>query len=104
MIDKVRAIAYKLQLPEGSRIYPVFHISLLKKKISSHQVVSFILPACGEEDSIILVFELVLKRRVILSNQFPVIQWLNHWKNLLVEKASWEGMNFIPKKFPHFQP
>ncbi|KAL3534920.1 hypothetical protein ACH5RR_003381 [Cinchona calisaya] len=78
VIKKVGSIAYKLQPLESSRIHPMFHISFLKRQVGSDRVVSSTLPVWGEEDVAILVLKAVLKRRVILRNQLPVIQWLIH--------------------------
>nr|GEV03683.1 Ty3/gypsy retrotransposon protein [Tanacetum cinerariifolium] len=38
IIDKIRDVAYKLQLPESARIHPIFHVSLLKQAVGNHPV------------------------------------------------------------------
>ncbi|RDX67318.1 hypothetical protein CR513_53822, partial [Mucuna pruriens] len=70
IIEKISSTAYRLQLPEGSKIHPVFHVSLLKKSLigtaTSQPLPSFLaddwelhgikealvrwqqLPACGD--------------------------------------------------------
>ncbi|PNX79613.1 hypothetical protein L195_g035599 [Trifolium pratense] len=44
-----RAIAYKLKLPEDSKVRPVFHVSLLKKVVAPN-VEPQPLPSCMKED------------------------------------------------------
>jgi hypothetical protein len=50
VMRKINLVAYKLELPQGSCIHPVFYISLLKRRLGSEEVVLPHLPEILEDD------------------------------------------------------
>nr|XP_027071740.1 uncharacterized protein LOC113696535 [Coffea arabica] len=103
IIAKVGAVAYKLQLPDGARIHPVFHVSLLKKRIGDAQGIDPMFPAWDSSDQYLLQPEKILKRRATKRNSQVVIQYLVKWDQLPESESSWEDKDFIDKQFPEFQ-
>ena len=63
MIRKVGEVAYELELPTGSKIDYVFHVSCLKKVIGNHIQVLETLPPLDDEGQLTLVPERILKTR-----------------------------------------
>ena len=57
-------MAYKLKLPKDSRIHPVFHVSLLRKKLGATQNASVELSPITIDEEIIFKPEAILDTRV----------------------------------------
>ncbi|GJQ99980.1 RNA-directed DNA polymerase, eukaryota, reverse transcriptase zinc-binding domain protein [Tanacetum coccineum] len=76
IIDKIRNVAYKLQLPESSKIHPIFHVSLLKHVVGNHAVEPT-LPQGLEMDSLTPSLpEKCLAVREVTKKGEKVPQWL----------------------------
>jgi hypothetical protein len=64
VLHRIGIMAYKLELPPLSRVHPVFHVSCLKKVISSKIPIQTIFPEINEEGKIILEPETILETRI----------------------------------------
>lgn len=104
VLARVGKVAYKLELPVGSRIHPVFHVSQLKKKLGHNRVPIRDLPYADEMGQIRIEPMAVLSRRMIKRNNRPVGQMLIQWTNSQPEDATWEDASFVEKQFPSFHP
>jgi hypothetical protein len=99
---KVGNRAYRLQLPQGVLIHPVFHVSQLKLHIGDKAIPSPDLHLVLPDGTIKTGPLLVLQVRQIPRNNEAVVQWLVQWQNLSPEDATWEDADIIKHAFPDF--
>ncbi|GJN40469.1 hypothetical protein PR202_gb29684 [Eleusine coracana subsp. coracana] len=102
VMEKIGAVAYKLQLPATVGIHPVFHVSQLKKHLGAQVVPQADLPMVTPEVHIKIAPETATETRVVPRGDFVVTQWRIKWLNLPDTSAKWEDKLFIKATFPEF--
>ena len=96
VLQRIGPVAYKLELPTGSRIHPVFHISVLKKTICTDTSAQQSLPdVCEDDASFLPTPQAVLDHRVQKGHQEVLI----HWKGLSPADATWEDLQNMKRRF-----
>ncbi|KAG8661120.1 hypothetical protein MANES_02G212292v8 [Manihot esculenta] len=102
VLSRVGAVAYKLRLPAACSIHPVFHVSMLKKKLGGEGISPVIDLPATQEAEMLITREKILATRKITSRQETVLQGLVKWLNLSVEDATWEDKDLILVNFQNF--
>ena len=92
--------AYKLQLPEGSLIHHVFHVSQLKPHVPDHTPVFVDLPKPLEMDTVELFPQEVLDRCLVKKGNAAYLQVFIKWSALPPEMATWEDYKVLRKRYP----
>jgi hypothetical protein len=88
---RVGEVSYELELPEGSKIHNVFHVSCLKKAVGQFINTSEEIPPLDEEGQLDLVLEEFLEfqewklRRRVIRECFII------WRGLPLEDTTWES-------------
>ncbi|KAF7132004.1 hypothetical protein RHSIM_Rhsim09G0000300 [Rhododendron simsii] len=103
IIQKVGQVAYKLALP-SSRIQPVFHVSLLKRKLGQQVVAQADLPPVNEAGLLAPQPVAIFYRRLVKRRGKAATQLLVQWANTFPEEASWEFYTHLQAKYPQFLP
>jgi len=103
VLQRIGYVAYKLCLPESSKIHPVFHVSLLKKAVGDYDCKA-ILPVELEDVSTEELFPIAkLGERVTEKQGMKTTQVLIQWTGQPAEQATWEDMTLIRSQFPEFR-
>ena len=101
VLEKIGPVAYRLELPQGSTVHPVFHVSLLKPSAKG-AVVHSQPPTLTEEGEVKITPAVVLARRTLRRDGRDVEQALIQWENLDAANVTWEDITVMQAQFPEF--
>jgi hypothetical protein len=99
IVQKIGDVAYKLQLPESSKIHPIFHVSQLKKAIGDYHPTEE-LPISLDADKSEVQPEKLLSWRDKFEEGHHKKEWLVKWKGLDASDATWEDELLLRSQFP----
>ena len=97
-MQKVGAVAYKLDLPPASKIYPVFHVSQLKQALRPTEMVSP--ESLLLEDFDVVVPGKFLQERLVKKGNKLLKQVQVEWQGVPGELTSWEELHSLHRLFP----
>ncbi|PRQ37125.1 putative nucleotidyltransferase, Ribonuclease H [Rosa chinensis] len=100
---KIGKVAYKLQLPASAKIHPMFHVSLLKKKLGSSVVPRPHLPPILDSDKSHWYPNKILDRGMFKKGNSAEIKWFVQWENSIEDDATWMNADEFMHKFPDFK-
>ena len=101
VLERIREVAYKLDLPLDSAIHPVFHVSCLKAKLGNHNISISQLPAVNSQGILTPELAAVLQSRTIQLWRRTITQLLIQWQGGSVDDATWEDLFSLQQQFPH---
>jgi hypothetical protein len=101
VLSRVGVVAYKLELPLGSLIHPVFHVSQLKLKVGRSVTPLIHLPPVNPAGVVQAEPEEVLDRRSRKIHNKAVVELLVRWQGQTAAEATWEVFHQLKTSYPH---
>ena len=87
-------VAYALDIPNKGKIYDVFHVSCLKKKLGSTTHIQIELHMLDDEGKLVLEPKCILEIKTRTLRSRSVNQYLIKWRTLPDDEATWENEYF----------
>lgn len=103
ILQRVGRVAYRLELPPGTRIHPVVHVSQLKKQVPAASAVSSDLSSVCTDPLVNLAPIAALDHRTVLRGASAVPQVRIQWEGLPASMATWEDESVFHQAFADFK-
>uniref|UniRef100_A0A453D8N5 Uncharacterized protein n=1 Tax=Aegilops tauschii subsp. strangulata TaxID=200361 RepID=A0A453D8N5_AEGTS len=100
VLDKIGEAAYRLELPRGSQVHPVFHVSQLKGHVPDHTPVFINFPKPLDLSIPGIIPEAVLDRRLVKKGNNSHLQVLIKWDTVPPSSATWEDYDVLKARYP----
>ena len=81
VIRRIEEVACELELPTGSRIHNIFHVSCLKKALEQQVTATEELPPTDDEGHLVLQPEAIIDTRERQLRSRTVREYLVRWRN-----------------------
>ncbi|XP_061357783.1 uncharacterized protein LOC133302076 [Gastrolobium bilobum] len=91
VLERIEKVAYRLKLPEGSRVHPIFHVSLLRP--FHHKI--HLVTADPRSTPPMHVPATVVAQRVIWRQGREIPQVLIQWQGLPSKESTWEDEKLV---------
>jgi hypothetical protein len=102
IVERIGVVANRVKLPTGSKVHPVFHVSLLKKVVGSYNEEEQLPDHLEGEKGIAFEPDLILAKRTVIVQGDEVCQVLVQWKGQHADEATWEDVILLKSQFPKF--
>ncbi|WVZ78975.1 hypothetical protein U9M48_026610 [Paspalum notatum var. saurae] len=100
VLERIGKVAYRLDLPDGSSIHPVFHVSQLKPFTADYSPVFSTLPAVPDLDGPSIQPATIVERRLVKRGTSAVPQVRIQWTGLSPSATTWEDYHVVRERFP----
>lgn len=100
IVERIGAVAYKLELPASAQVHPVFHVSQLKPFTANYSPVYSTLPSAPELVATTPVPVSILQRRLVKKGNAATPQVLIRWAHVPDECATWEDYYVLKHRYP----
>lgn len=102
ILERIGSVAYRLQLPDDSRIHPVFHVSTLKPFKGTAIPPHHALPPGSLSNRPVETPLAIAATQTVLMHGVPTQQVLVQWSGCPPDEASWEDFSQFKAVFPSF--